>query len=158
MFREMRRKDREMDLAEAKELLERCDEGILSTISIDNGYPHPVCVNHYYDGEALYFHCAKKGHKLDNLKANNKVSFICTSDIEILQSKYATDYKSVIVYGRASIVEDDQLRKEVLYNLSKRYVGKFIANFAKELAGSFKVTEVVKIEIDHISGKKVKRK
>lgn len=157
MFRDMRRSDKQMDQDEAFKVLAECEEGYLSTISVDNGYPHPVCVNHFYDGEALYFHCAKSGHKIDNINANNKVSFICAKDIEVVKRKYSTNFKSVIVYGRASIVEDKEKRKEILYQLSKRFVGKFIANFASELANSINVTEVIKIEIDHISGKKTKK-
>ncbi len=156
MFREMRRKDKAMELEESYQVLSECSEGYFSTISVDNGYPHTVAVNHYFDGEALYFHCARKGHKIDNIKANNKVSFTCATDIKVIKSKYSTKYRSVIVYGRASIVEDEKVRKEILYQLSKKFVGSFIANFASQLAGSFKVTEIIKIEIVHISGKKAK--
>jgi nitroimidazol reductase NimA-like FMN-containing flavoprotein (pyridoxamine 5'-phosphate oxidase superfamily) len=156
MFREMRRKDKAIPVEIAKQVLRECEEGFFSTISVDNGYPHTVAVNHYYDGENIYFHCAKTGHKIDNILANDKVSFICAKDIEVIKSKYSTKFKSVIVYGKAEIVSDKEVKKEILYQLSKRFVGKFIANFAKEIAGALDVTSVVKIKIEHISGKEAK--
>lgn len=157
MFREMRRKDKGVSKDIAYELLKRTQEGYLSTISVDTGHPAIVCVNHYYDGESIYFHCAKDGHKIDNIKANNKVSFMVVDDIYVYQMKYSTKYTSAVVYGRASFVEDKELKKKILFDLSAKYVGKFISRFASEIAGSLNITKVVKIEIEHISAKKAER-
>jgi nitroimidazol reductase NimA-like FMN-containing flavoprotein (pyridoxamine 5'-phosphate oxidase superfamily) len=153
MFRDLRRKDRKMDLADSQLLLHNVDEGFLGTISVDTGHPHVVAVNHYFDGDAIYFHCAKDGHKIDNILNNNKVSFFVCDDVSISQKKFTTNYSSVEVFGRATLVDDQELKKKILFELSKKYVGKFISGFAAELAGALNVTAVVKIEIEHISGK-----
>jgi len=82
LFREMRRKDKSGSQELAVKLLTNTNEGYLSTISVDNGYPAIICVNHYYDGEYIYFHSAKSGHKIDNINDNEKVCFMVTDGIE----------------------------------------------------------------------------
>ncbi|MBR2054590.1 MAG: pyridoxamine 5'-phosphate oxidase family protein, partial [Clostridia bacterium] len=75
MFREMMRKKQALSLEECKEILKTETRGVLSVMG-ENGYPYGMPMNHFYnetDG-CLYFHCGKKGHRLDALKENNKVS------------------------------------------------------------------------------------
>ena len=47
----------------------------------DNGYPYTAPISYVYDGKALFFHCAKAGHKLDAIHRNAKASF-CVIDQE----------------------------------------------------------------------------
>ena len=61
---------------DALNILEQGSYGILSTVSID-GQPYGVPVNYVYlkEENCIFFHCAMIGKKIDNMTANNKVSF-----------------------------------------------------------------------------------
>ena len=76
MFRPIRRKKKEMDIDAAKELLQCSRRGVLA-VNGDDGYPYAVPVNYFYDSDAgkIYFHGARAGHKVDALKASDKVCF-----------------------------------------------------------------------------------
>ncbi len=153
MFRELRRPEKKLDKNTVDQILMQADEGYLGTISVDTGHPHVVCVNHYYDGECIYFHCAKEGHKIDNILNNDKVSFFVSADVRIEPMKLTTRYNSVELFGRASIVQDVQLKEKVLYELTKKYVGSLISKFASKISNSMNKTAIVKIEIEHLVGK-----
>ena len=76
MFRELLRKSKKLPLEECIALLERETRGVLS-VAGDEGYPYGMPMNHFYDPEDgnIWFHCGKKGHRLDSLKKERKVSF-----------------------------------------------------------------------------------
>lgn len=151
MFREMRKKSREISREESIKILEKCDEGVLSTIG-ENGYPYGVTVNYVYVNDCIYFHSATKGHKLDNIAYNNKVSFSIMDDITILPDKFSTLYSSVIVFGEASLVDDDE-KKFALLELIKKYSPEFLESGKVYIEKAAKATNVVKIEINHLTGK-----
>ena len=76
MFREMRRKKQQLSLEECQEILNNEVRGVLS-VNGDNGYPFGIPINYKYSTteNKIYFHGAKKGHKIDAIKMNDKVSF-----------------------------------------------------------------------------------
>jgi nitroimidazol reductase NimA-like FMN-containing flavoprotein (pyridoxamine 5'-phosphate oxidase superfamily) len=155
MFRKMRRMDKAMDEAAALELLKKCEYGIVSTIGSD-GYPYGVPVNYAYKDGFLYFHCATTGHKLDNIMENSKVSFCAVGESEIISKNFSTKYESVILFGKASLVEDDNEKKEALLEIIKKYSPNYIESGKKYIESDFDKAKVVKIEIEHITGKKAK--
>lgn len=70
------KKEKEMDLDAAKELLQCSRRGVLA-VNGDDGYPYAIPINYFYDSNAgkIYFHGARAGHKVDALKASDKVCF-----------------------------------------------------------------------------------
>lgn len=64
MFREMRRKRQALPQEICDAVLRRGTSGVLA-LSGDDGYPYAVPISYIYDGEKLYFHSARQGHKLD---------------------------------------------------------------------------------------------
>ena len=76
MFREIRRKDNEINSEETKTLLKTQRRGVLCLIG-DNGYPYGIPVNYLYSEEdrKIYFHSSRRGHKVDALNNNDKVCF-----------------------------------------------------------------------------------
>ena len=157
MFREMRRIKNKVSDSDALSFLEIADEGIISTISVDNGYPYSTAVNHVIIDGSIYFHCAKTGHKIDNIIANNKVSFFAIANSNIVQKAYTTKFQSVHVFGKATIVEDKDEFKKALYKIAKKYTGSFFAKAATEIASAMDKTLVVRIDIDYITGKATKK-
>ena len=64
MFRELRRKKQALSIEESAAILDRGTSGVLA-LAGDYDYPYAVPISYVYDGEKLYFHCARSGHKLD---------------------------------------------------------------------------------------------
>lgn len=153
MFREMRRIEKQTDFETAIQLLDQAQDGVIGMISIDNGYPYTTAVNHIVKNGYIYFHCAKKGHKIDNIMSNPKVSFFAIAGSYVDQPKFTTKFKSVHVFGKAFIVEDSKEFKEVLFDIARKYTGVFVAKAASEIASAIDKTAVVRIEIDDIKGK-----
>jgi len=149
MFKKMRRSDKEMSYEKTLELLTRGEDGILGTIS-DNGYPYTVVVNYVYLNNKIYFHCAKEGHKLDNIRRNEKVSFTVYDNVEVLGEKLTTLYESLVVFGKAKVIDAN---REVLLALVNKYASIDQEKVLKMIDNEFNITSLVEIEIDHITGK-----
>src|SRR5690606_31956782 len=113
MFRSMRRKGQELPEAECKEILSSCSTGVLGLMGAD-GYPYAVPLNYVYADGAIYFHCAKDGHKIDCIRNSERVSFCVVQRGNVVPELFATDYRSVIVFGRAMIVSDDVERRRAM--------------------------------------------
>lgn len=154
MFREMRRKEKMLSENEIGEILESAEYGTLSTIN-ENGYPYGVPLNYYYDGKAIYMHSAKSGSKLDNIDKCNKVSFSVVGKAELVPEKFSTEYKSVILFGKATKVSGDE-KVGALLALIKKYSPEFYEAGEKYVDRAHEKTEVIKIEIDHVTGKENK--
>ena len=149
MFRKMRRSDKEMSKEMTLALLSRGQEGVLGTIG-ENGYPYTVVVNYVYLNDKLYFHCAKIGQKIDNIKFNNKVSFSVFDNVEVIGEELTTHYQSLVVFGKANVIETS---KEILLALVNKYVDLDQEKVMKMIDKEINVTAIVEIEIDHITGK-----
>lgn len=118
MFKDMRRKDRELKNDEIIEILQNNTYGILSSIS-ENGYPYGVPISYIFLNNSIYFHSATKGHKIDNILDNSKVSFCVVGETCTLPDKFTTNYESVIVFGKAIEVLDDEKNSALLEILKK---------------------------------------
>ena len=121
MFRGMRRYKQELSQEECIDILIREPRGVLSVIG-ENGYPYGMVMNHWYntkDGK-LYFHCAKEGHKIDAIKACDKVSYCVHDEGFRKEGEWALNIKSVIVFGRIRIVENEKM-KEICVNLYRKF-------------------------------------
>ncbi len=151
MFREMRRKDRKTDNEEALRILESGEYGILST-SGSNGYAYGVPLSYACSNGCIYFHCAVEGHKLDNIAHNNRVSFCVVGATEVLPENFSTKYESVIVFGKASVVDGEE-KREALMTILNKYSPQFLEKGIKYINADAVKTKVVKIEIEHITGK-----
>lgn len=151
MFREMRRKDREISINDSREILTKACYGVLSTIS-ENGYPYGVPVNYVFYNGYIYFHSAKEGHKIDNIKNNSKVSFSIVGSEEVLPDQFTTNYESVIAFGEAEEVYELE-KGEALLEIIKKYSPEFIEKGKKYIEALESKTTVIKIDIKHLSGK-----
>ncbi len=155
-FRPLVRKNKELPLEDCLELLRTEKRGVLSVLG-DGGYPYGTPMNHFYNDEdgKLYFHCGKIGHRLDSLRANDKVSFCCIEQGTPIPGSWALQVKSVIAFGRIEIIDD----REKVYNIAARLSHKFTDDeeyIAEEIRRSGPGTLLLAMTIDHICGKIVK--
>lgn len=151
MERRMRRTDRGILESAARSILEKGEFGVLSTASSD-GQPYGVPISYSYSGNVIYFHCAREGHKLENLKTNSRVSFCVVGRTEVLPDQFATKYESVIVFGKAFELADDEKHTGLL-EIVKKYSPGFINEGLKYIENAAHKTKVYKIGIESITGK-----
>ncbi len=151
MFRESRKPEKTLSESEMKEILTTAEYGVLSTVGED-GYPYGIPVNFVYDGENLYFHGAKEGHKVDNLRFSNKVAFTVVVDTQVLPKEFNTKFRSVIVFGKAMIATDEE-RSKVFELILEKYAQTNIENGHKYVAHSGHEADIYKIQIEHASAK-----
>lgn len=122
MFRAMRRWKQQLEEQECKEILKQQPRGVLSMIGED-GYPYGIPMDHWYceeDGN-LYFHGAKEGHKIDAIKACDKVSYCVYDEGYRKDREWALNIKSVVVFGKIRMVEEEEKVLKICENLCKKF-------------------------------------
>jgi nitroimidazol reductase NimA-like FMN-containing flavoprotein (pyridoxamine 5'-phosphate oxidase superfamily) len=152
IFRDIRRKNREVPEHEAREILARASHGVLATAGA-GGWPYAVPVNHVVAGDSIYVHGAPEGHKLDNLASDERVCYCAVASAEVMPEKLSTRYESAIVFGRAAVVVDDAERLRALELLAGRFCGGLTAAAQEVIRSSGPRAAVVRIRIERITGK-----
>ena len=141
-----------------KRYIDNCQyekRGVLSLLG-DDGYPYGIPMDHWYsetDGK-LYFHCAREGHKLDAIRACDKVSYCVLDDGSPIDGDWAIRFNSVIVFGRIEIVDD----RETVYDISRKLCHKFTQDEAyieKEITHAGPRTLMFRLMPEHMTGKLV---
>ncbi len=127
----MTRREREItDISEIVKILDRAK--VLHLGLVDGDEPYVVPMNYGYILEngklTLYLHGAKRGRKIDVMRANPKVFFEMECDIEPFEGevacKHGISYSSVMGRGIAEIVEDVEIKKQALSLLMKEQTGR----------------------------------
>lgn len=152
MYREMRRKDRQVSKDEALEILKNGEYGFLSMVDRDHN-PYGVPISYVLDGNSIYLHSAIEGQKLDCISSNPNVTFCVVGNTEVLPSKFSTKYESTIVFGKASIVENVDEIKQYMSRIQEKYSKDFPKEGAKYIEKAMNNFRCIKIEIQHITGK-----
>lgn len=149
--RKMRRISLQTDEQTARQILLEGSFGVLSTVGED-GFPYGIPVNYAYDGEKIYFHCAKSsGHKQENLSFCNKVCFTAVTEGVVLPEQLDTKYKSVVVFGLAEKTESN--KEYGLKLISQKYAHSFAEKIESEIKSECKNADVYEITPLKISGK-----
>lgn len=155
MFRELRRPKQLLSEELTIHLLQNGITGILAVLG-DNAYPYAVPINYVYDDNKIYFHCAKKGHKMDAIQNHDKVCFTVISKDTIVPEQFTTYFESVIVFGKATIIEDTDIKLHAMKLLNQKYAPAFEKQGDQEVKQALNALGVVQIEIEHMSGKQAK--
>ena len=145
MFREMRRNKQQLSFEECEEILRKSTAGVLA-VSGDDGYPYAVPLSYVYCDNKVYFHSAKSGHKIDGIKNNSKVSFCVIAKDEIIPEKFTTYFRSVIVFGKARILESMDEILPAIRNPDEEGCNEEIKRCLQTLA-------VIEMDIEHMTGK-----
>lgn len=158
MFRTIRKKKNALDITSTKNLLQQNRRGVLS-MNGDDGYPYAIPVNYLYDedNKKIYFHGARAGHKVDALKACDKVCFTVYGNEMIKEESWAPYMQSVVVFGRCHLLETN----EKTMTLLKKFAMKYYPNekmVDEEILRAGKAAQLFEIEIEHLSGKEVQEK
>lgn len=113
----MRKKEKE--IKDEKTIREILSNSLICRLGIfDDDYPYIVPLNFGYHNNALYFHCAGEGKKIDLLRKNNNVCFEIEQSSEIIKDpvscNWTMKYCSVIGYGTIDIISDHESKKQGL--------------------------------------------
>ena len=153
MFRPMRRARQALSPQECQDILRRGTSGVLA-LAGDDGYPYAVPLSYVYAGGKLYFHCAKAGHKLDAIARNPRASFCVVGQDIVAPLEYTTHYRSVIAFGRMTLVEGAEEARCALEQLGLKYAPMDSAqNRAAYIEQDWDGVQVLKLTIEHLTGK-----
>ncbi len=149
----MRRKEKEItDKTAMESIILRSSVCRLAFSEENRPYIVPLCFG--YKDNALYFHSAHQGKKLDILRKNNKVCFEFDIDHEIVEADeacgWSMKYQSVIGFGKGSIIDDIESKHKALNIIMQQYS----RNSYEYPDKAVKKIVIIKVEIEHMTGKK----
>ena len=144
------------DPAVIAELFDTCHVGRLATVGQD-GWPMVKPLNFVCVEGRIYFHCAREGEKLDDIRRDARVCF--EADLPIAYVKGSQEnpcraeylYRSVIALGRATIVDARAERLLALDALMAKYQP--AGGYGSYPEEKLDLTCIVRIDIEHLSGK-----
>ena len=141
------------DPAEVRAILARGN--LLHLAMCREGQPYVVPMNYGYEQGRIYLHTGPRGLKMELLAANPRVSFAVCEGVEFIPAgqpcKWDTRYRSVVGLGAASLVQDPAEKLLGLRAIARacghRDEGEMPAEKVRMVA-------VLRIDIDHLSGKR----
>jgi len=152
----MRRKEKEIaERAVVEELLREAEVGRLATCSGDEPYVVPVNFA-YYDGRIIV-HGSREGRKMANIAVNPRVCFEVDQAEKVEGERpcdYAFRYMSVVVQGRARVVEGDEARLAALRRLTDKYAPGKGRMLTTEDLKKYANLAVVEVTVDSMTGKR----
>ena len=155
MFRKLRLTGKKIDEEDCHKILKNGDFGNLATQG-RSSYPYVIPLNYVYFDNCIFFHCARIGHKIDNIQNNKFVCFSVVGNHKTVPEKFTTAYESVIVFGEADIIEAVEEKQSVLKEILKKYSPNYYKEGLKHIDKFINSTAIVKINITHLSGKRSK--
>jgi nitroimidazol reductase NimA-like FMN-containing flavoprotein (pyridoxamine 5'-phosphate oxidase superfamily) len=152
----MRHPERELKNRETMiSMLECSPVGRFATINY-KGFPIIKPVNFLYWGGKIYVHSSRKGEKINDIRRGSPVCFEVDEPIAyVIASKVACHanyyYRSIIVKGKASFVEDQDKKMKILERMMEKYQPEGgYGEFGEEVVSK---TAVIEITINEITGK-----
>jgi nitroimidazol reductase NimA-like FMN-containing flavoprotein (pyridoxamine 5'-phosphate oxidase superfamily) len=149
----MRRKDRAISPEECESILHKAEYGFLACTD-GEGSPYAVPLSYVYREGVLYFHSAQEGKKIDILQRDSRVCFtVVGGTFPCFSGDFTTFFESVMVFGNASPVQDEQEKKAALHALCMKYVPNSKALIEASITKSHGRTAVYAIRPEIITGK-----
>ncbi len=152
----MNRKDKE--ITEQSVLTEILSRGKFTSIAMcRENEPYLVTLNYGYNQKrnALYFHCALKGLKLDSIRANPRVCATVIEDRGYKMSECDHAYRSVVLWGTMYVVEGLQEKKlaiDVLLNHLENDPDRIREKSLKS-DEVYEEVGILRLDIDEMTGK-----
>ena len=161
MFRPMRRHAQQLTRDECDAILCAAPRGTLALLG-DDDYPYALPLDYTYDKTAgelgtLYFHSAVEGHKIDAIAAHDKASFCVLDEGRLEEDSWWYHFNSVIAFGRIRRLESWDEMYPVLRQLGERYFPP-TEDIEADIERNKNRVAVLALEIEHLSGKRVREK
>lgn len=152
MFRELRRKKQLLSEQETLRVLKEGKTGIVGVLG-DDGYPYTVPINYVSLENKIYFHSAKKGHKVDAIAKEPKVSMTVVEKDDVVSREFTTYFRSIQLFGKAYVVEDEAERNVAFRALCEKFSGADMDRYDEIMSKEAAAAAIVRIDIEHITGK-----
>jgi len=150
----MRRSDKEIiDLDTIHGIVRGCDVCRLG-LAVD-GEPYVVPISFGFDGEAVYFHTANHGRKIEMMVVNPRACVQFERNVELVTDDddacaWTFSYESVIGFGSVTELVRDEEKIHGLNQIMQHYSG-HNWTFGEQPMGS---TRVWRVDLDILTGKR----
>ncbi len=152
----MRKHEQEITDKETIEAVLR--KALVCRIGLSDGnmpYVVPVCFG--YKGGCIYVHSSREGRKIEIVRRNNNVCFEVDVDVEPVRAevacKWCMKYRSVIGFGKASIVDDQAVKMKALNIIMEHYSGISPHEYEPR---PLELAAIIKIQIETMTCKRSK--
>jgi nitroimidazol reductase NimA-like FMN-containing flavoprotein (pyridoxamine 5'-phosphate oxidase superfamily) len=140
------------DPKELEAILQAAQVGRLG-LSVDDR-PYVVPVSYGYADGKVYIHGAAEGQKLDMLRRNPRICFEVEIEATVKRPsddpcQWSMRYRSVIAFGLARLIEDDDEKRRALDVIVRHYGGEPKIYTAGTLAR----ISVIELSLEEIHGK-----
>ena len=152
----MRHPERELKNRETMiAMLERSPVGRIATVN-QKGFPIVKPVNFLYLDGRIYLHSSTKGEKVEDIQRGSPVCFEVDEPIAyLIASKVACQanyyYRSIIVKGKASFIEDQDMKMKILERMMEKYQPD--GDYGEIPIEILKKTAMIEISVAEITGK-----
>lgn len=157
---EVRRADRAVtDEAWIKQMLNEEAIGVMAMVYGDQPFVNSNLFVYDEANHAIYTHTARKGRTRTNVEAAEKVCFTVFNMGRLLPApvalEFSVEYAGVVVFGEASVVEDEVAAIDALQLMLDKYAPHLRpdSDYRPPVAEELKRTTVYKIDIHSWSGK-----
>lgn len=103
--------------------------------------------------ETLLIYTVPLGKKLRAIALHSDVSLCVIGNVNLLPDKFTTEYESVVLKGKATIVTDEEERKNAIHILLEKYSSEFMERGLYYAAKSLPRTAVIRVDLSEFSGK-----
>lgn len=156
----MRRSDRSVeDEGWINALLHRAPVGYLATVDGEQPFINSNLFVYDEPARRIYLHTARTGRTHSNIEGDQQVCFTVSEMGRLLPAKealeFSVEYRSVVVFGRATVLQDEQEATEALQMLLDKYFPQLQAgtDYRPPVSEELKRTSVYAVEIEEWSGK-----
>ena len=149
-MRPMRRSDRAATAEKSWEILENAEFMTLSMMGAE-GVPYGVTLSFARVENALYFHCANTGYKLDSLRRNPAVCVSAVHQQRTKAEEFTVSFESAVAFGTACEVTDQAEKEQGLLAICKKYAPENTG--AAAYVAQYPEVSVWRIDVTDISGK-----
>jgi nitroimidazol reductase NimA-like FMN-containing flavoprotein (pyridoxamine 5'-phosphate oxidase superfamily) len=139
---------------EQEAIIRRCQTCNIAMVDPE-GRPYVIPMNFGFDGEYVYFHGSATGKKVDVLKNNQHVCISFSTDHELryvneeVACSWSMRYRSVLVYGKAEFVEDQDEKIKSMNMVMSHYTGRKF----EYSAPAVREVMVFRVKVDMMDGR-----
>jgi hypothetical protein len=147
-IKEITRQDEMLDI------IKRCN--VCHVGFVDGDKPYVLAFNFGFENNKIYLHCAQEGKKLNIIKKNNNVCVYFDIDHDLfarheeVACSYRMRYRSVMISGKAKLLDDFEEKVSALKIFMKQYSERSF-EFSKPAVGN---VNIISIEIEKMTGRK----
>lgn len=144
---------RDENREEGLKALDECDYMVLA-MTDTAGEPYCIPLNGVRVGDAVYFHCGKRGEKLDCLRAHPAVCITAVGSQQVIQAEYTTHFTCAVARGRAVEVTDPEEVRQGLRAICDRHTPDCPERVEEVIEKYLPAVSVWRVDLTTVSGRR----